>query len=183
MKSKHGLVCLLVLCMALAVVPAPARAADALHDLGVWEAFPADSPYQRMAYDTFFHDRERDIVLVILRGQEPWDQFLFQFEKQDGRWQSTDLVHFPGPGGELGTLNVMNSEDEGVPELAHSAFDAQGKGDFESFWFIHRDGAYYLRDALLTVPQHGTPLQERCIAKPPRFSPGRSFCLETYSAV
>ena len=151
----------LVLWLALGMAPAPAQAQDGLDALGVWQAFEQDSPYRRMAYQDYFYDARRGIVLVVLYDHATQGQLLCQFEQRDGRWQNTVRVPFYGPAGEVGTLYIMNSEDEGVPELVHNAFDTKGKGYFESFWFMYRGGAYFLRDALLTVPQAGTPLTER----------------------
>lgn len=56
---------------------------------------------------------------------------------------------------------MMNSEDEGVPELAHSAFDDRGHGYFESFWFEYRDNAYRFKEANLVVPLSTQPLTEQ----------------------
>lgn len=80
MRVKQRLVLCMALCVLLSLTPPMARAQDALSALGVWEAFPEDDTYRRMAYDSFFHDRQRDIVLAILYGQAPGEQVLCQLE-------------------------------------------------------------------------------------------------------
>lgn len=161
MNTKRWLALVLLVCVAFAAAPFPARGQDALRALGVWDAFEEQAPYQNKAYDTFFYDEARGIVLVILYGQQPWDQVLCRFDKLDGRWRNTDVVHLAGPVGEVGTLRVMNSEEPGMPELAHSAFDTSGKGFFESFWFEYHDGTYRFKVANLVVPLPGLPLREQ----------------------
>lgn len=161
MRYLRSLALWIALCLLAALMPMSAQGIDRLQELGAWEAFDWDDSYKQMSYDSLFHDEQRGIILVILYSHKDQAQLLFRLDKVGDRWKHRENWGFYSPSYELGTLQFMNSEEPGMPELVHSHFDQNGKGYWERFWFEYDQGNYWFKEADLSMPLDIRPLAEQ----------------------